>query len=380
MNKNSNCNSRPIRVLHVVGGMVRGGAENWIMTLLRRADRKVLEMDICATSQQKEANDDEVIALGGRLEKCPLQPLITFSHRMQKVIAEGNYDAVHSHIWLFSGQILKIASRCNVPIRIAYSHTTQSKIPSLLRKIYGKYMRFLISKYATHKLGCSREAMDALFGMNWAESDNCRVLYCSVNVDAFRPDQSLLVSKADFDIPDDAVVIGHVGGFRLAKNHTFIIDIAAELIRRNPKTYFFFAGDGSLRQEIENKASGLGIRKNVVFAGDRDDVPQLMMNLFDLLLFPSIYEGMPLTLVEAVASGLRIVCSESITNEATDFFPDAFTRLSLNLGVAGWADVIQKTVQKGKIRKAFAYEIVKKSHFSDEHSFEQISKVYGVSR
>jgi glycosyltransferase involved in cell wall biosynthesis len=376
---NSNRNSKAIRVLHVVGGMVRGGAENWIMTLLRRADRKVLKMDICATSQQKEANDDEVIALGGRLAKCPLKPLATFSHRMRKVIAEGNYDVVHSHIWLFSGQVLRVAFQCNVPVRIAYSHTTQSKKPSLLRKIYSKYMRFLINKYATHKLGCSSEAMAALFGTDWSESENCRVLYCSVNIEAYRPCQGVHVSRADFGIPTDAIVIGHVGSFRPAKNHAFILDIAAELIRRNPKTYFFFAGDGNLRLGIEDKADRIGIKKNMVFAGDRNDVPQLMMNLFDLLLFPSVYEGMPLTLVEAAAAGLRVVCSVAITPEATDFFPEAFTRLSLDLNAAEWADVVEKTLQKGKNPQEHAYQVVKKSHFSDEYSFQQISAIYDVA-
>jgi glycosyltransferase involved in cell wall biosynthesis len=203
------------------------------------------------------------------------------------------------------------------------------------------------------------------------------VLYTSIDVEEFRPGQSPTVTKGDFGIPCDAVVIGHVGSFRLAKNHGFLLDIAAEIIKRRPDAYFFLAGDGRLRDEAEAKARRLGISNKVIFAGNRHDVPQLMMNLFDLLLFPSVYEGMPLTLVEAAAAGLRVVCSDVITTEATDVLPEAFTRLSLDLGPERWAEVVNKVVKKGRIQRDYAYGCVRRSHFSDEFSLRELMKVYG---
>lgn len=117
----------------------------------------------------------------------------------------------------------------------------------------------------------------------------------------------------------------------------------------------------------------------VVFAGVRDDAPQLLMNLFDVLLFPSVYEGMPLTLVEAAAAGLRTVCSDVITREATDVLPEAFTRLSLELGPQQWAVKVLETLAKRKLPREYAYNQVKASHFSVYHSLRELEKIYGCS-
>jgi glycosyltransferase involved in cell wall biosynthesis len=231
-------------------------------------------------------------------------------------------------------------------------------------------------KHATHCLGCCSEAASALFGKEWNNIDKCGVLYTSVDVEAFRPGQKPSVTKADFGIPSDAVVIGHVGSFRLAKNHTFLLDIAAEIIKRNERAFIFLAGDGQMRREMEAKARSLGISDRIIFAGNRNDAPQLMMHLFDVLLFPSIYEGMPLTLVEAVAAGLRVVCSDVISREASEVLPEAFTHLSLDLDAEQWANKVMEVIEEGRISHEYAYNQVKNSHFSVDYSLKELRAVY----
>lgn len=371
--------SKPTRVLHIVGSMVRGGSENWIMSLLRKADRSILEMDVCVMHSGKAAHNDEIIASGAKLMFCEPKPVFTFQRRLARIIQNGRYDVVHSHMWLFSGLVLKVAAQCNVPVRIAYCHTAGTKPSSLYRVLYYRYMKYLVKKHSTHRLGCASEAVEALFGKNWQSLKNCRVLYCSINVDAYEPGQISTLSKSDFGFADDAIVIGHIGEFRLAKNHTFFLDIAAELVKLEPRAHFFFAGDGKLREQMEEKAHKLSLSNHVVFAGVRDDVPQLLMHLFDVLLFPSFYEGMPLTLVEAAAAGLRTVCSDAITNEATDSLPEAFTRLALDSGTEEWAKVVNETIKKGRIPHANAYQRIKESHFSDDFSLRELSKIYGCN-
>lgn len=369
---------RARRVLHLVGGMQPGGAENWLMKLLRKADRNVLQMDFCVAMLQKGRYEEEIESLGSKIVRIPIKPFLTYQHRLARILRKNQYDVVHSHGWLFSGIVLKVANHCNVPIRIAYCHTTRDEYrASLYRKLYAGLMKHLIMKHATHCLACCSEAASTLFGPEWNSTDKCRLLYTSVDVEEFRPGQSPTVKKGDFGIPSDAVVIGHVGTFRLAKNHTFLLDIAAEIIKRGERAFFVLAGDGELRTETEAKAQRLGITDRVVFVGTRDDVPQLMMHLFDVLLFPSVYEGMPLTLVEAAAAGLRVVCSDVITNEATDVLPEAFTRLSLDLGPEQWTAAVTNAIRKGRIQHDYAYDCVRRSHFSDEFSLRELMKVYG---
>jgi glycosyltransferase involved in cell wall biosynthesis len=365
-------------VLHVVGSMNRGGAENWLMGLLRKVNRNSLAMDFCALLGEQGTYAAEIKSLGGRVFSCRVRPLLTFAKRLERIIREGKYNVVHCHTWLFSGVVLRIAHRCGVPVRIAYAHTTRDvHAPSLYRKFYGWMMRRMIMKHATHCLACSSEAASALFTANWQSISKCRLLYTGIDIEAFQPGQKPTVCKSDFGIPSDACVVGHVGSFRPAKNHSFFLDIASEFVRLEPRAYFFLAGDGELRREAEQKAERLGIKAKTIFAGNRQDVPQLMMNVFDVLLFPSIYEGMPLTLVEAAAAGLRAICSDVITPEATNVLPEAFTRLSLELGAEQWALAVNEVVKRGRMPHEDAYQCVEKSHFSDSFSLRELKAIYG---
>jgi glycosyltransferase involved in cell wall biosynthesis len=358
--------------------MTQGGAENWLIKLLRKVDRNILQMDFCVAKPEKGPYEEEIKSLGSKIIRCELKPFLTYQHRLARILCENQYDVVHSHSWFFSGIVLKVAHRCNVPVRIAYCHTTRDTYQlTLYRKFYAWLMRLMIMKHATHCLGCSSEAALALFGKNWKNIDKCSLLHTCVDVEAFRPGQKPSVTKTDFGIPSDAVVIGHVGSFRLAKNHTFLLDIGAEIIKLQPKVYVFLAGDGQLRKEMEAKAQSLGIIDRLVFASNRNDVPQLMMHVFDVLLFPSIYEGMPLTLVEAVTSGLRVVCSDVISREASDVLPEAFTHLSLNLSAEQWAEEVMEAIEKGRISHEYAYNQVKDSHFAVDYSLRELSKIYG---
>ncbi len=371
---------RPRRVLHFVGCMTPGGAENWLMRLLRKADRNDLQMDFCVDGVCG-SYEEEIESYGSKIIHCPIKPFLTYPYRLARILRENRYDVVHSHGWLFSGLVLWVAHHCGVPVRIAYSHTTRDKYQlTLYRKLYGWLMRSLIVKHSTHCLGCCSEASLALFGNNWENIEKCGLLYTSVDLEEFSANRSSMVTRAEFGIPSDVIVIGHVGSFRMAKNHSFFLDIAVEIIKRHPKVYFFLAGDGELRGEMEMKAERLSIKDKVIFAGNRSDVPQLMMYLFDILLFPSIYEGMPLTLVEAAASGLRVVCSDVITPEATDVLPESFTRLSLDLLPSQWAENVLDAVKKGRLSREDAYDQVKNSHFTADYSLQQLRAIYGCDR
>jgi glycosyltransferase involved in cell wall biosynthesis len=378
MNHSISQNRKPRRVLHFVGQMRPAGVENWLMRLLRKADRNILQMDFCVAMSQEGFHEEEIKSLGGKIIHCPINPFLTYQHRLARILQENQYDVVHSHGWLFSGIVLKVAHRRNVPVRITHSHTTSDEYSlTLYRKLYGWLMRRLIMKHSTHCLGCCRAAVSALFGPDWKNIDKCSVVYYCFDDDDFRPGQEPSISKKDFGLPPDAIVVGHVGNFRLAKNHTFLLDIAAEVIKRNKRAFFFLAGDGQLRREAEAKAERLGISDRVIFAGARKDVPQLMMHLFDVLVFPSIYEGLPLTLFEAATTGLRVVCSDVITREVSEPLPEAFTYLPLSLSAEQWAQKVYQVLAQGRIPHEYAYQKYKNSHFSQESSLRELNAYYG---
>jgi len=381
MNYPKKHHSTPRRVLHIVSSMARGGLENWLMSLLRKTDRRILEVDFCALKGEKGDFAKEIESLDSKIIPCSIRPLRTLNKRLGNIIKAGHYDVVHSHGWSFSGWVLRIAHHYGAPVRVAHSHTTRSlHTPSCYRSIYTWCMQHLILKHATDCLGCATEAMAPLFGANWRKSDKCRVLYCSIDVDPFAPDHSYKINKSHFGLQPDAVVIGNVGNIRTPKNHTFFLDIAAELIHLKPKAHFLIIGDGPLKEQMKNKAKMLKIDDRVIFAGVRSDVPQLLMNVFDAFLFPSLWEGMPLTLIEAAAAGLPVVCSDTITNEATDVIPQLFTRLSLDLPAEKWAAAVNDALEKGRMDREQTYSIVKNSHFSVEYSLRELASIYGCDQ
>jgi glycosyltransferase involved in cell wall biosynthesis len=361
------------RVLHLVGRMKPGGVENWLMRLLRKADRNILQMDFCVATPQKGLYEEEIESLGSKIIRIPIKPFLTYQHRLARILRENEYDVVHSHGWLFSGIVMKVAHRCRVPIRIAHGHTTSTEhSPTMYRKLYTYTTKRLIMRHSTHLIGCCKASAAALYGPDWQDDNRCSLVYYCFDDEDFRPGQTCLVKKEDFGLPSDAIVVGHVGSFRMAKNHTFLLNVAAEIFRRQPKAYLFLAGDGALRKDVEAKAKNLGISDRVVFAGVRKDVPQLLMHLLDVLVFPSIYEGLPLTLFEAAVTGLRVVCSDVITREVSEPLPEAFTYLSLNLSPKQWAEKVIEVLSQGKIAQEYAYQKYMNSHFSVEHCLREL--------
>jgi glycosyltransferase involved in cell wall biosynthesis len=361
--------------------MDRGGVESWLINLLRYVDRKQLQMDFCVLSGDKGVYDEEIRALGSQVIYCRNPNMRSYSGSLQKIFREGHYDAVHSHVWSFSGPVLKCAKSAGVPIRVAHSHNTKSKYPpSVYRKVYSWWTRRMILKYATHCLGCSSEAAGALFGSDWSKNTKCRVLYCSIDINPFSESQKPSIGKTDLGFPEDALVIGNVGNLRTQKNHTFFLDIAAEVVKKESRAYFFIAGEGELRPELEAQAQRLGIGNRVVFAGVRNDIPDLLRQVYDVFLFPSLYEGMPLALVEAAAAGLPVVYSDTITKEATTAIPELFTRLPLTASAEMWAQAVLTALQNGKIDPSKAYRLIRDSHFSPYYCLEELMKIYKCKR
>jgi glycosyltransferase involved in cell wall biosynthesis len=335
---------RPIRILHVLGMMERGGAEAWLMHLLRTIDRARYRMDFVVHVTEPQEYDDEVRALGSALILCPhtRRPL-RYAREFTRILnTHGPYDVVHSHVHQYSGLVLRLAKRAGVPVRIAHSHldaTAFEAQASPQRRAYLALMRHWIDATATDGLAASGQAAVDLFGPGWEADARYRTLFCGVDLSPFAHPVCRDAVRTEFHIPQDAFVIGHVGRFTEQKNHAFLLDVAAEVVQRDANAHFLLVGEGELRPAMMARAAALGLGEHVIFAGSRADVSRLMRGAMDAFLFPSRYEGLGLVLVEAQAAGLPCVLADVVPREA-DIVPPLVHRLSLHQSPGVWADAL----------------------------------------
>ncbi len=373
----------PVRILHVVGGMNRGGVETWLMNVLRNIDRERYHMDFLVHTDQPRAYDDEVRALGSRIIPClhPDRPL-RYARRFTQVLREyGPYDVVHSHVHHYSGIPLMLARRAGVPIRIAHSHNDTSRVDRAagrLRRLYLQTMEGLIRVETTCGLACSQPAAAALFGVRWANDQRIQVLHYGIDLTPFRQAlaEDRCVVRRQLGLPDNAIVVGHVGRFAPQKNHRFLIEIFAEILRHEPRAHLLLVGDGPLRPQVYAQVCALGLNDHVTFAGLRGDVPRLMVGAMDVFLFPSFYEGLSLVLVEAQAAGLRCVVSDVIPTEA-DIVPLLVQRMPLQASASVWADIVVGEASKEPADSDRALCIVEQGSFSIRQNLRGLEAVYG---
>lgn len=328
----------PIRVLQVVTHMERGGLETMLMNYYRNIDRSMVQFDFLVHREHRSAYDDEIETLGGIIHRLPT--LVPWSGTYKKAlntffVNHPEYRIVHVHQDCLSSVILKVAKKNGVPVRIAHSHSSsQDKDMKYLIKLFYKRS---IPKYATDLFACGNRAGDWMFG-----GAPYRIMNNAIDASLYHYDPKTARRIRElFSIPADALVIGHVGRFSWPKNHSFLVEIFREIHRKVPKARLMLVGEGDLRPQIEEKVRTLGLEDNIIFTGIRSDVPD-MLQAMDLFLFPSIYEGLPVTMVEAQAAGLPCYISENVPIECK--MTGLVRRISLDRSAGEWAEEITSAV------------------------------------
>jgi len=371
---------RPMRILQVVGGMNIGGTETWLMHVLRHVDRERYQMDFLVHTIEAQAYDEEIRSLNCRILPClSHKQLWNYTRRLERILLQyGPYDIVHSHVHHFTGIVLRTARRARVPVRIAHSHSDTTRLQreaGPMRRFYHQLMAHWILKNATVGLAASRKAAFALFGRNWESGGKIRTIHCGIDFTPFwrLPDSGEV--RSELGIPQDAFVVGHVGNFGPPKNHEFLVEIARDLARRAPQARFLWIGDGKLRSAIQRKVAQAGLDKKVCFTGLRQDVVRLLAAM-DVFVFPSLWEGMPLSLIEAQAAGLPCFVSDTITTEAHVVKP-LITPLSLRQPAAEWAErILRMRNMPAPISRSESLSLLEQSSFSIESSYRTLEEVY----
>lgn len=331
----------PIRILQIVGGMNMGGIENFIMNVYRNIDRTKVQFDFFIHNDVDAIFEREIKELGGKIFKIPhitKSGHIRYMKNVRKFFKEHKeYQIIHSHYNEMSGFILKIANKEGVKIKIAHSHSAYPKYNSFLEKLYKCYSISLINKNSNLKFACSKIAGEWLYG----KKEEFNVINNGIDSRKYIYNENIRKNKREeLKINDNEIVIGHVGRLNHAKNHKFILEIFHKLLQLNFNYKLLLVGKGELENEILEKIKELKLEEKVMMLGVRKDVNELMQ-AFDFLLFPSIFEGLPVTLVESQGTGLKAFVSDVVTKEI-DFNCGLIEFISLNKDAEYWADKINK--------------------------------------
>lgn len=306
----------PIRILHVFGRMDRGGAETRTMELYRNTDRSKVQFDFMVHTAKKCAYDDEINRLGGKIYRVPSYKGINHLKYKKEwtdfFINNKKHKFIHGHMTSTAAVYLKTAKKFGIKT-IAHARSTSSGDGFI--GFAKDLMRYPIKYTADYLFACSKSAGLWLYGKKHCRYSNFRVINNAIDSEPFIYNEKIRQKiRGEFNIADKFAVC-HAGRFIKVKNHTFLIDIFAEIHKRNSNAVLLLAGDGELRGDIESKIAKSGLKDSVILTGVRSDIPDLF-RAADVFLLPSLYEGLPGVLIEAQAGGLHCIASDSITEEA----------------------------------------------------------------
>ncbi|MBQ8877336.1 MAG: glycosyltransferase family 1 protein [Lachnospiraceae bacterium] len=335
--------NQPIRILHVFGGMNLGGAESRIMDLYRHIDRGRVQFDFLVHTAQEGYFDKEIKELGGRIYRVPRFRLYNyFAYRKAcKKFFEKNHDfkAIQGHMTSTAGIYLPLAKKAGIPITIA--HARSAGVDKGAKGIVTRWLRRNLDKKADYLFTCSRLAGISVFGKKAVENNRTVFIPNAINCSAFVYDEGKRQCMRKVLGLEGKYVIGHVGRFHYAKNHEYLIRIFAKLSEKGKKDYrLLLAGEGDGMTDAKKLTKELQIEDKVIFAGNKANVYDYYQAM-DYFVYPSRYEGLPGTVVEAQTAGLRCLMSDTICEEVA--VTELVTTMSIEENPDVWADFILQT-------------------------------------
>lgn len=364
--------AEPIRIAQIMGKWIGGGVESVVMNYYRHMDRTKVQFDFICDEDSTNIPYDEIYKLGGKIIKIPCYTkIIKYHKQLKKILAEGNYKIVHSHINTLSVFSLFAAKCAKVPVRIAHSHSTTNKKEkkrNLIKQILKPFSKF----FATNYMCCSELAGRWLFGDKTYNQGKVFLLNNAIDVEKFSYNQEIRNQiRNKMSINKDCIVVGHIGRFVDQKNHSFLIDIFNEIHKINENSILLLAGQGPILDEIVERVKELKLEKNVKFLGQRDDAYKLYQ-AFDIFILPSLYEGLPVVGVEAQAAGLLVILSDSTTKETKIL--DSTKFISLQKDANFWANETLNAF-KSYVRTNTT-EIMRKNNFDIKKESKKLEKEY----
>ncbi len=306
------------RLLCIVGSMNAGGAETFLMKIYRQLDKTKFQMDFAVAIQEEGFYDKEILEMGGKIYHITpkSQGFMKNFNSIKSIVKDNKYGYVlrtsqHS----LSALELLAAKMGGAKVRVYRSSNSNTVSGSRKQMLLHKLCKFMPRTFANVRIAPSTEAAEFMFGKGCIQIGSASLLHNAVDTAIYKYDERVRNAVRKELGLEDAFVVGHVGRFNQQKNHMFLLDVFNSILKDKPNSMLVLVGVGELVEDVELKIEEFGIINNVLFLGLRNDVPRIL-NAFDVFVFPSLYEGMPNTVIEAQATGLPCLISQNITNEA----------------------------------------------------------------
>lgn len=357
----------PIRILHVFGRVDRGGAETMVMNLYRNIDRSLIQFDFAVHTNDICDYEEEIIGLGGKIYRFPqfnginIMKYIKSWRKFLKTHQE--YKIIHGHMYSIASIYLFIAKRYGI-YTIAHSHSTSNgkSIKSTIKDMFCFPLKYICD----YKMACGLDAAKWLFGENVIKENSFHLLKNSIKLEDY-----LFKSEMDERVSNKGriIVCGHIGRFVEVKNHRFLIDVFFEYHKLNPNSILLLIGTGELEDVIKEYVIKLSIEKVVFFLGLQKNVKEYLSKM-DVFIFPSVYEGLPLALVEAQASGIQCFISNTISDEVC--ITSCINKLSLKEPASVWA----RCIKEKNLMKKNTYSELRNAGYDIANTVQWLSKFY----
>lgn len=367
-----NMEQEPIRIAQVIGKWGGGGVEAVVMNYYRYIDKSKIQFDFICDEDSTNIPYEEIEKLGGKVILIPpYQKLFRYHKELKRILKEGNYKIVHSHINTLSVFSLFAAKCAKVPVRIAHSHSTtnkKEKKKNLMKQVLKPFSKL----FATDYMCCSELAGRWLFGDKLYDEGKIYLLNNAIDLHKFEYNEKIREEvRKELNIDEKTFVMGHIGRFVTVKNHKFLLEVFHAIYKENKNSILLLAGQGPLKEKIEQKVKEMNLDKAVQFLGQRSDANRLYQAM-DVFVLPSLYEGLPVVGVEAQAAGLLCVLSDDMTKETKVL--ETTTFLSLNEGAKKWADIIGSATKQFE-RKNMLNEMVQKG-FYIQKEVKKLEEIY----
>lgn len=363
--------SVPIRIIHVFGSLNMGGAETMVMNIYRKIDKERIQFDFIVHGDEIGDYEDEIEKLGGRIYCIPKYKIlnhILYKKAWKKFFDDHKeYRIIHSHVRSTASIFLNIAKKNNL-ITISHSHSNSNGkgIASIVKNLLQKRIRFV----ADYFFACSKESAIWLFGKKAANSKRCFIIKNSIDSKKFIYNEKCRKKVREELKINNEFVIGQVGRFVDVKNHEFTLKLFEEYLKKCKNSKLLLVGDGPNKNKIEQIINKKGLDEHVILLSSRNDVNELM-NAMDLFIMPSKYEGLPLTLVEAQASSLPCIISDTIISGILD--KKLVKQISLSSSTSNWIELIETCKKYKRINQS---ELINKNNFDIDENVKWLEKFY----
>lgn len=307
---------KPIRIVHNIASLHLGGSQSFVMNVYRNIDRSKVQFVFVVTPEIREGFYDEITNLGGKIFTCPRYKgtnYIQYNKWWDDFFNKHpEYKVIHGHVRSTASIYLKIAKKHEL-VTIAHSHSTSNGngISAIVKRI----MQLPIRKQADYLFACSDKAGKWLYGEKAITQQNYYMIPNGVDLKRFKFDVNKRNQmRMTLGIKEDMMILGHIGRLSTPKNHKFLLNVFNQYHKINSNSKLLLVGDGELFDSIKQHINKLDINDAVIMTGSKQNTEDYYQ-IMDIFLFPSLWEGLPVSVVEAQANGLQCIISDVITHD-----------------------------------------------------------------